>query len=46
MATEKKVYIGKGKKYFSKISVGEFVVETEKLKLETPSLLQAQILEL
>jgi len=33
MATEKKVYIGKGKKYFSKISVGEFVVETGKVEI-------------
>ncbi|HRP33474.1 MAG TPA: peptidase U32 family protein [Agriterribacter sp.] len=31
-ATEKKVYIGKGKNYYSKIRVGEFVVESGQLK--------------
>jgi len=32
-ATEKKVYVGKGKKYFSKAKIGEFVVETGTIKI-------------
>ncbi len=32
-ATEKKVFIGKGVKYFSKINVAEFILETNTLKL-------------
>lgn len=32
-ATEKKVYVGKGKKYFSKAKIGEFVVETGTIKM-------------
>lgn len=32
MATEKKIYIGKGTKYYRKIGVGEFIIETGKLK--------------
>jgi len=31
-ATEKKVYVGKGKKYFSKINVGEFILESGSIK--------------
>lgn len=31
-ATEKKVYIGKGRKYFSKIGVGEFIIETGRIR--------------
>lgn len=31
-ATEKKVYIGKGNKYFSKIKVGEFIIESGSLR--------------
>jgi U32 family peptidase len=31
-ATEKKIYIGKGTKYYPKISVGEFIIESGKLK--------------
>jgi len=31
-ATEKKMYIGKGRKYFSKIKVGEFIVESGRIK--------------
>lgn len=31
-ATEKKVYIGKGVKYFSKIGVAEFVIEAQELQ--------------
>lgn len=31
-ATEKKIYIGKGRKYFSNIKVGEFIIETGSLK--------------
>lgn len=31
-ATEKKIYVGKGRKYFSKIGVGEFIIETGKIK--------------
>lgn len=31
-ATEKKVYIGKGTKYYPRIGVGEFVIETGNLK--------------
>ena len=27
-ATEKKIFIGKGRKYFSKIQVGEFILES------------------
>jgi putative protease len=32
VATEKKVYIGKGKKYYSKIKVGEFLLESGSIK--------------
>lgn len=32
VATEKKIYIGKGAKYYSKIKVGEFVVESGSIK--------------
>ncbi|MBK7088517.1 MAG: U32 family peptidase [Chitinophagaceae bacterium] len=32
-ATEKKIYVGKGKKYFSKIKVGEFLIETGSIKV-------------
>ncbi|GMV78732.1 MAG: collagenase [Chitinophagaceae bacterium] len=32
-ATEKKVYVGKGKKYFSKAKIGEFVIETGTIKM-------------
>lgn len=32
-ATEKKIYIGKGSKYYPKISVGEFVLESGSLKI-------------
>jgi putative protease len=32
-AQEKKIYIGKGVKYFPKIGVGEFVLETGSLKI-------------
>jgi len=32
IATEKKVYIGKGKKYYSKIKVGEFLLESGSIK--------------
>lgn len=32
-ATEKKIYLGKGKKYFNKIKVGEFVIESGKLEI-------------
>lgn len=31
-ATEKKIYIGKGSKYYPKIGVGEFIIESGKLK--------------
>lgn len=31
-ATEKKIYVGRGRKYFSKIGVGEFIIETGKIK--------------
>lgn len=31
-ATEKKIYLGKGVKYFNKIKVGEFVLDTHSLK--------------
>lgn len=31
-ATEKKVYVGKGKKYFSKINIGEFILESGSIK--------------
>lgn len=31
-ATEKKIYVGKGRKYFSKIKVGEFIIESGSLK--------------
>lgn len=31
-ATEKKVYIGKGTKYFSKIKIGEFLIEAGSIK--------------
>ena len=30
-ATEKKIYLGRGRKYFSKIEVGEFLMEAHKL---------------
>ena len=33
MATEKKVYIGKGTKYYPRIGVGEFLVETGTVKV-------------
>lgn len=32
-ATEKKIFLGKGKKYFNKIKVGEFVIESGKLDI-------------
>ena len=32
-ATHKKVYIGKGMKYFSKIGIAEFLIETQSVKL-------------
>lgn len=32
IATEKKIYIGKGTKYYPKIKVGEFIVETGSVK--------------
>ncbi|MFY0673664.1 MAG: U32 family peptidase [Bacteroidia bacterium] len=32
-ATEKKIFIGRGQKYFGKIGVGEFAVETNNLKI-------------
>ena len=32
-ATKKKIYIGKGTKYFSKLGVAEFVMETQNLKI-------------
>ena len=32
-ATEKKVYIGKGSKYYPKISIGEFILESGNLKI-------------
>lgn len=32
-ALEKKVYVGKGRKYFSKIQVGEFVLESGSIKV-------------
>ncbi len=32
-ATEKKIFLGKGKKYFNKIKVGEFVLESGKLDI-------------
>lgn len=32
-ATEKKVYLGKGRKYFSKIKVGEFILESGSIKV-------------
>jgi putative protease len=32
VATEKKIYIGKGTKYYAKIAVGEFVLEAGKIK--------------
>lgn len=31
-ATEKKVYVGKGRKYFSRIKVGEFILESGNIK--------------
>lgn len=31
-ATEKKIFIGKGRKYFSKIKVGEFIIESGNIK--------------
>lgn len=33
VATEKKVYLGKGQKYFGKAGVGEFILESHDLKL-------------
>lgn len=33
VATEKKVYVGKGRKYYSKIGVGEFVLESGNIKV-------------
>lgn len=32
-ATEKKIYLGKGTKYYPKISIGEFLIETNSLKI-------------
>jgi len=32
-ATEKKIYIGKGSKYYPKINVGEFIIESGSLKV-------------
>lgn len=32
-ATTRKVYLGKGKRYFPKINVGEFILESHKLKV-------------
>ncbi|MGB0431518.1 MAG: U32 family peptidase [Bacteroidia bacterium] len=32
-ATEKKIFVGRGQKYFGKIGVGEFTVETNNLKV-------------
>lgn len=32
-ATEKKVYVGKGRKYYSKIGVGEFILESGNIKV-------------
>ncbi len=32
-ATEKKIFVGRGQKYFGKIGVGEFVMETNNLKV-------------
>lgn len=32
-ATEKKMFLGKGRKYFGKIGVGEFAIETNNLKV-------------
>jgi putative protease len=32
MATEKKIYVGKGSKYYPKIAVGEFVIESGSIK--------------
>jgi U32 family peptidase len=32
-ATEKKIYIGKGSKYYPKISIGEFILESGSLKI-------------
>lgn len=31
-ATEKKIFIGKGRKYFSKIKIGEFIIESGNIK--------------
>jgi putative protease len=31
-ATEKKIYVGKGSNYYSKIAVGEFIIETGHIK--------------
>ncbi len=33
VATKKKIYLGRGKKYFDKIKVGEFEIETHSLKV-------------
>ena len=32
-ATEKKVYVGKGSNYFSKIKVGEFIIESGSIRV-------------
>ena len=32
-ATEKKIYIGKGSKYYPKISIGEFILESGSLRI-------------
>jgi len=34
-ATLKKIYIGKGVKYFSKLQVGEFILESDQLSVGT-----------
>lgn len=53
-ATKKKVYLGKGVKYFDKISVGEFKIEAQMLKIgdeflisgPTTGLIQGKVSEL
>lgn len=53
-ATRRKIYIGKGLKYFDKISVGEFKIEAQSLKVgddilisgPTTGLIQDKVLEL
>lgn len=53
-ATRKKIYIGKGLKYFDKISIGEFKIEAQSLKVgddimisgPTTGLMQDTVLEL